>query len=463
VRRVAACAALAGPTALAFFSGGYFDAARLYAGIAACVLLVVAALVSPLPRSWSAWAAPVAIGLLAVWVWLSAGWAPLEGAALADAQRVALYAVALMAATLLLGALPRAVEPALALGTLVVVGYGLAGRLLPGLVHLNVSRTALGRLEQPLTYWNAMGALAAMGFVLGTRVLGDPRRPPWLRALLGAATVPLGLGVVLTFSRGTLIALAVGLAALCLLAPTRAQLRAAGIALGAMVVAAGVGIALGGVRTLDGSLGAREAQGAAMLVVLVVVMGAVAVLARRELPGGVLARPWLTALAGAGAVVLVAVALAIAGAGPSTGTPAAGANPARLASAESNRYSYWKVALEAFAAHPLKGVGSGGFRVEWRRERKVADPARDAHSLYLETAAELGLVGLLLLGVAIAAAARSAVLARRRDAAAAAGLIAALVLWAVHTGIDWDWEMPALTLVALAIVGALSDRPEPAG
>ncbi len=465
MRRAAAVIALAGPTALAFFSGGYFDEARLWAGLAACVLLAVAAIVSPLPRSPWAWAAPVALGLLAGWVWVSAGWAPLEGAAIADAQRVALYALALAAATLLLGALPRAVEPLLALGALVVVGYGLAGRLLPGIVDLEVSKTALGRLEQPLTYWNAVGALAAIGFTLGTRVLGDPGRPPWLRALLGAATVPLGLGVVLTFSRGTLIALAVGLALLCLLAPTRAQLRAASVGLAAMVVASGAGIAFDGVRTLGGSLGAREAQGAAMLVVLALLMGAVAWAGRRAPPGGEVRRPWLTALAGAGTVVLVAVALAVAGAGPSTGTPAAGANPARLASAQSNRYAYWRVAIKAFAEHPLEGVGSGGFRVEWRRERKIADPARDAHSLYLETAAELGLVGLLLLGVAIAAVAISAVQARRRDAAGTAGLIAALALWAVHAGIDWDWEMPALTLVALALAAALSvsARPEPAG
>jgi len=463
MRRVAAVVALAGPTALAFFSGGYFDEARLWAGIAACALLVVAGLVSPLPRSPWAWAAPAMLGLLAGWIWLSAGWAPLEGAAIADAQRVALYAVALLAATLLLCAIPRAVEPLLGLGALVVVGYGIAGRLLPGIIDQDVSRTALGRLEQPLTYWNAVGALAAIGFALGARVLGDPTRPPWLRALLGAATVPLGLGVVLTFSRGTLIALAVGLAVLCLLASTRAQLRAAAVALAAMVVASGIGMAFEGVRTLGGSTSAREGQGGAMVVVLVLLMGAVAWFGLREPPGGVVRRPWLTALAGAGAVVLVAVALAVAGAGPSTGTPAAGADPARLASAESNRYAYWRVAFDAFAAHPLKGVGSGGFRVEWRRERTVADPARDAHSLYLETAAELGLVGLLLLGAAIAAVVLSAVQARRRDAAASAGLIAALALWAVHAGIDWDWEMPALTLVALALAAALTCRSEPAG
>jgi hypothetical protein len=455
VRRVAALLALAGPTGLAFFSGGYFDEPRLWAGLAACALLVVAALTAPLPRSPWPWVAPGALALLAGWTWLSAGWAPLEGAAIADAQRVALYAVALLAATLLLGAMPRAVEPGLGLGAAVVVGYGLSGRLLPGLIHLDESRTALGRLEQPLTYWNAMGALAGIGFVLGARVLGDPDRPPWQRALLGAATVPLGVGVVLSFSRGTLAALAVGLAVLCLVAPMRAQLRALALALGATVVAGGVAMALDGVRTLGGSIGAREAQGAAMLALLALLMGGLVVLARREPPAGRLERAWPAALAGAGAVAVVAVAFALAGAGPSTGTPGAGADPARLASAQSNRYAYWRVALSSFADHPLAGVGSGGFRVEWRRERDVLDPARDAHSLYLETAAELGLVGLLLLGVAIA----GVVVSARPEA----GLVAALALYAVHAGVDWDWEMPALTLVALLIAGALSDRPEPAG
>ena len=464
MRRVAAVVALAGPTALAFFSGGFFDEPRLWAGVGACALLVAASLSSPLPRSPWAWLAPAALALLAGWVWLSAGWAPLEGAAIADAQRVALYAIALLAATLLVGAVPRLVEPMLGLGALVVVAYGLSDRLLPGLVELDVSRTALGRLEQPLTYWNAVGALAGIGFVLGARVMGDPERPPWLRAALGAATVPLGLAVVLTFSRGTLLALAVGLAALCLVAPTRAQLRAASLALAATVAAGAVGIALDGVRTLGGSH--REAQGAGMLVLLLLLMGGLALVARREPPAGELRRAWPAALAGAGAVVLVMVGLALSGVTPSTGTPAAGADPARLASAQSNRYAYWRVAVGAFADHPLAGVGSGGFRVEWRRERDVVDPARDAHSLYLETAGELGLVGLLLLGAAVVAVVMSAREARRRAPAASAGLIAALVLWAAHAGVDWDWEMPALTLVALLIAGALaalSEPPEPAG
>ena len=216
--------------------------------------------------------------------------------------------------------------------------------------------------------------------MLGARVMADPERPPWLRAACAAATAPLGLGVVLTFSRGTLVALAVGLAALCLLAPTRAQLRAVALALAATVVAGAAGIALDGIRTLGGS--SRELDGAAMLALLLVLMGGLAALAWREPPAGRLRHAWPAALAGAGAVVLVMVAIGLSGATPSTGTPAAGADPARFASTESNRYAYWRVALEAFADHPLEGVGSGGFRVEWRREREVRRPrARRALAL----------------------------------------------------------------------------------
>jgi hypothetical protein len=45
--------------------------------------------------------------------------------------------------------------------------------------------------------------------------------------------------------------------------------------------------------------------------------------------------------------------------------------------------------------------------------------------------------------------------AHRLDPAMAAGPAAALTAWAFHSAIDWDWEMPALTLVAVVLAGAL--------
>jgi O-antigen ligase len=148
-------------------------------------------------------------------------------------------------------------------------------------------------------------------------------------------------------------------------------------------------------------------------------------------------------------VVLVAVALS------AERRPAdlpQGATPGRLASAESNRYAYWKVAVRAWVAHPLEGVGSGGFATEWRRERKIAESVRDAHSLYLETGAELGLIGVLLLGALVLGAVGCAV----RAGPEAAGATAALAAFALHAGLDWDWEMPAVTLAGVVLLAALA-------
>ena len=168
VPAAAAAVLLAGPTALAFFSGGYFTQPRLVAAIVAWGLVLALAAVgpAPLPRGRAGRLALAGLVLMTLWSALSIAWAPLRAPALAGVERLVLYTGALLVA---IGALPRAaraVEPALAAGATIVIGYGLAGRLLPDLVELDRSRSAGGRLEQPLTYWNAEGALAAVGLVL---------------------------------------------------------------------------------------------------------------------------------------------------------------------------------------------------------------------------------------------------------------------------------------------------------
>src|SRR5947209_20424357 len=117
VLALATAGALAGPTVLAFFSGGYFDAARDWAGVAAWALAIVAMLTArrPIPRDRS-WAIAIA-GLVALAAWTAASfaWAPLAGVVQADLARIALYAGPLIAAAALLRGEPRAraVEPAL--------------------------------------------------------------------------------------------------------------------------------------------------------------------------------------------------------------------------------------------------------------------------------------------------------------------------------------------------------------
>jgi O-antigen ligase len=149
----------------------------------------------------------------------------------------------------------------------------------------------------------------------------------------------------------------------------------------------------------------------------------------------------------------VAGAIVAAGIHERHPAPASGATPQRLGSIESNRYAYWRVGLGAFADHPVNGVGSGGYRVEWLQRRDFAETVRDAHSLYVETAAELGIVGLLALATLFGGVAAAV----RHEAVAGAALAA----WAVHAGVDWDWEMPALTLVAVLLAGGAIARAAP--
>jgi len=470
IRTGAAAVLLAGPVALAFRSGGYFAEPRLAAGIAAWLLAAIGFAIGggPLPRTAPGRLAVAGLAALTALVGLSILWAPIAGLAQSDLQRLLLYLGAMLAGVCLLRGRTglRTVEPALAAGILVVVGYALSARLLPGLIEQDASRSAAGRLEQPLTYWNAVGALAAIGFVLAVRVAGDRTRKRWLAACAAAAAVPLAVGVYLSFSRGALLALLLGVVVIVVAGPDRAQLRVIGSTAAAAVAACLAAGLLPAVRALEGTAGAREGQGAVMLLVLATTMAVSALAATRlrtGAPEGAFRVPWVAAAA-AGVVIVGGFLVVASGAGSKNGQPRYGADTRRLASFESNRYEYWKVAGRMFAGAPLAGEGSGAFRVVWRRERRIDDPALDAHSLPVETAAELGLLGLLAFGAMVGGVAWSTarLLGRRRTEAV--GAAASLSAFVLHSAVDWDWEMPTLALVAVllaaAVVAALDEAQE---
>src|SRR5439155_425690 len=120
--------------------------------------------------------------------------------------------------------------------------------------------------------------------------------------------------------------------------------------------------------------------------------------------------------------------------------------------AGENRPRYWHVAWHEYEDNPVLGSGAGTFDEYWLQYRTVPSFARDAHSLYIESLAELGPLGLGL----VVAALGLPLLALRRDldpvgAAAAAGYVAYLI----HTGLEWDWELPAVTLAGLLCGTAL--------
>ena len=371
---------LGSPTALAFFAGGFNDRSRHIALIVTAAGLVLAALLAPvpLPRGRTARLTLGALGLFCGWTALSATWAPLPYQASDDAQRVLLYLVvfAIAVAVWRPRRAARWVEPALAAGALGVILTGLSGRLLPSIVTQHSSVRAGGRLDQPLTYWNAEGALAAMGLVLCARIAGDSERRPLARMAAAAATVPLATGLYLTFSRGALAALAGGLLVLVVAAPTWSQLRA--IALCARPASPGsVAAGLSGRRPRPAGHPRQAGQGAGRARRALLAGGrraaaltALAVRpARRPRHAG---RPRPPALERRGrrrvVVALVVLPIVVGGANPpGTSRCRLGATNQRLSELGSNRPEYWRVALDAFSEDPVARRRVQRLLREWLR------------------------------------------------------------------------------------------------
>ena len=112
-----------------------------------------------------------------------------------------------------------------------------------------------------------------------------------------------------------------------------------------------------------------------------------------------------------------------------------------------NRPHYWHVALLQYEAKPLTGYGAGTFGdYFWADHRPAQGFTREAHSLYLETLAELGPVGIALLGVALLVPLAAL---RRRQEPLVAGTLGAYVAFLLHNAIDWDWKVTALALVGI--------------
>jgi hypothetical protein len=461
---------LAGPTALAFFAGGYFQGPRSWAGAGVwlAVLLGLAAGARP-PRDRPALITFAGLALLATWTLISIVWAPVQNDAYQAGQIAVLYVGGLLASSLVLRgrAVVAAAELALAGGTLVVIGYGIAGRLLPGILHYAVVPAAEGRLNQPLTYWNALGELAAVGLVLLARIAGDITRPRGLRVAAVCASAPLGTGLYLAVSRGALFAYFAGIVALVTIVRRREQLRAVIWTVVVAAVASAATSQLGGFASLQGTLAHQETQGiiAFVIIVAVAALGGAGALAWASEDDRPLALPRHSSLLAAGVIVAGLAVAIVLGAHERQGSVANGTS-SRLTSLSSDRYAYWSVAIRAFRSEPLHGVGAGNWNVYWLRWRHLTESAQDAHSLPLQVLAELGVVGIVLLATFVA----GLLLAARRALARApqtAGAAAALVAYFAHAPLDWDWQMPAVTLVAIVlagiVLGACTERgPQPA-
>ena len=127
----------------------------------------------------------------------------------------------------------------------------------------------------------------------------------------------------------------------------------------------------------------------------------------------------------------------------------------------SGRWQFWQAAAKEFETEPVRGGGAGSYEAWWAQHPKIdAYYIRDAHSLYLETLAELGVIGLLLVVGAIGSGLVAGVLRLRsrqdRDRSIVAGLIGLFAAYAFAAGIDWMWELTVVSVVAFAALGLLA-------
>jgi O-antigen ligase len=475
-------------------------AAALPAGAAALLAVAASSAGGYFPTSWSwigvllGWVAALALlvgreiaftklGLVVLgaltafvaWVALSIAWSEDLPQTVLEVERDLVYPLALLTVLIFARAKSHLLLGGIAAAITGVCAYGLATRLFPGTYKpffVDPEAIERFRLQEPLGYWNGLAIFAVMGVLLALGLAMDARSTP-IRALAGASLVILLPTLYLTFSRGGWLALGIGLLAVLALAPRRLRFATIALALApGPVIAVVVGSHLDGLTTpAEFERTARDGHTLAAVVAGLGVLAAVTAAAigkveSRRLVSPALRRAWAALLV----LVLVGglISVSVRYGGPPTLArnawrsfkgPGVEVKPGEslqkrlFTLSSSGRLDQWRVAWRDYAAHPALGSGAGSYEQRWYKYRPYPGAVRDAHGLYVEALAELGPVGLALLLVALGGPVVAAVRARRRPlVAAAAGAYAA---YFVHAGLDWDWEMVAITLAALGIAGSL--------
>lgn len=474
---------------------------------AGAVVAGVVVLAPPGTRAYGSWSAGLLLAFTAL-TGLSVVWSVAPDASWQDAGRMLAYSGVFASAIAVVWIAPngwRALLGGVVLAAVAVCVYALLTKTLPDRLD---ATDIYARLHAPYGYWNAIGLTAAMGAIgclwLGARRAGHALLTALAYPAMGAMLVTL----MLAYSRGALVALAVGVIAWMALVPLR--LRGARVlivgALGAAPVVAwdfsrhalsSERVALAARTTAGHQLGVVLA---AMIVVLALAGIAIGFFGDRR-AGWVGSKS--TTRNAVGVTLGVLVVLALVGLGASlamskrgfTGTishdlssltdPNAKVpnTPGRLTAVSSVRARYWKEALEIFEAHPAVGSGAAGYEVARLRYRTVPIDVKHAHGYLVQTLADLGIVGaaltLALLFAWMAAAGRSTHPFNRRwharrsppaigwGSAPAAytperiGLLSMLcivVAFGAHSFADWTWYVPGNACVALLCAGWIAGR-----
>ena len=361
----------------------------------------------------------------------------------------------------------------LAIGLATLAAYALFARYVPGPfgnpdAELGADLPAgLGRLSYPIGYWNGLAAAMAAAIVLlgwlGGR--GETR----LGRSLAVGMLPIAvLALWATDSRGGFITALLACAVLIGVGPSRSA-TLAGLAIGGVGGLVAV-IAAQGFDALfqrpGSDLGGQGGEMLTLTILIAAATGAARWWADR--PVGELAVPAaLGKRAAIGAAVLAVVAIVVSDPvqrfdefkSVPQGTEVT-AGSGLLRSGSSGRWQFWNTAVDGYASAPVGGLGAGGYAPYWIEHREIALPATRAHSLLLETLAELGIVGLALV-VAFFAVPALAATGRLREPGRVAELAPALGVLAVGfavASVDWIWDLPGV-FVATVIAAALLSGP----
>jgi hypothetical protein len=465
-------------------------------------------------RAHGAWS----LGLLLAFAALTAVsvvWSVQPDSSWQDAGRMFAFSALFGAAIALARAAPArwpAVLGGVILAAAVVCAWALLTKVLPDQLD---AKEVYARLRAPYTYWNAIGLTAAMGAIacmwLGARRSGH--------ALLSALAYPaMGLTLLtllLAYSRGALAALAVGLVLWFCIVPLR--LRGAAVLLAGAAGAAGVaGFAFSrhALSSDNVALDARTAAGhqlgalvAVMLIALTLIGLLIGFYGGRRAPSMATRRR-------AGAVLLSVLVLALLGgvgalAASHRGlsgsvshafysltdphAPVPPNTPGRLTAIASVRARYWNEALKVFKAHPSLGSGAEGYATARLRYRTETLEVRHAHGYVVQTLADLGLVGLLLTLALLwswcAACGRCTHPFNRQwtpwrtfaawrsgerpgwrrapqpytpERIGLLSMLSVVVVFGIHSLVDWTWYVPGDACVALLCAGWLAGRGDPA-
>jgi hypothetical protein len=421
-----------------------------------------------------------AVALLAAftaWSYASIAWADDGGVALEGANRTLLYLVVFALFAL------WAQRPATAGWVLGAWTAGIGVLALVVLVRLGTvddpGQALFGgsdRLLWPVGYPNAEAATWLMAFWPAVAFAASARVPWALRGAAAALGVVLLDVALLSQSRGSILALPACAVVFVAFVPGRlrhvaALVPIAGLAALALPKVLDVGDAL------DGQGSPADAASSAMSTVLVlavvagVVVAAVGAWEALRPPSAATAARIRT---GWRALVVAGVVLGAVGGLVAVGDPIdridnawhsfkggyddnTGSSNRLTAGLGSNRYDFYRVALDVFADHPVAGAGADNFFQDYLERGDSAETPRNPHNLALRTLEQTGLVGtLLLLGsfiAALIAAWRAMRLADPLAATVAGGAAMGFAYWVAHGMTDWFWEWAGLGAPAFALLG----------